>query len=90
MLLLAPLDHVTPFSPARRYTVQQKYLQNPTKTRRLQIWLFVVVTAHLPRRAGQAAQADQLAQLPVVPSSLPVALHRPALYFFKLCKLFAP
>ena len=37
------MDHVPPFSPARRYTFQQKYLQNPTKTRRLQIWLFVVV-----------------------------------------------
>ena len=37
------MDHVRPFSPARRYTFQQKYLQNPSKTRTLQAWPFVVV-----------------------------------------------
>ena len=38
------MDHVPPFSPARRCTFQQKYLQTPTRTRRLQIVSFVVVT----------------------------------------------
>ena len=37
------MDHVPPFSPARRYTFQQKYLQNPSRTRRFQSWSFVVV-----------------------------------------------
>ena len=33
---MGPLDRVPPFSPARRYTFQQKHLQNPTKNHTLQ------------------------------------------------------
>ena len=43
MILLAPLDHITPFSPARRYTFAKKYLSNPSETHGLQDWLFAAV-----------------------------------------------
>ena len=43
ILLLAPLDHVPPLSPARRYTFAQKYLQTPSKNRGL--WALSVVVA---------------------------------------------
>ena len=43
----SPRPRPPPFSPARRYTFQQKYLQNPTKTLTLQIVFFVVVAFFL-------------------------------------------